>query len=285
MHLILISGMSGAGKATAANALEEHGYYVVDNLPPSLISALLKEVSDSGLTDKVCVVSDARCGQLIHGLGDAVKSLRESGFEPSLLFIDASNPVLVHRFSETRRHHPFGSDNRGVLAGIEHERSLIHHVKALADVVFDTTDMTTEQLRKRVLDIGASKGAVDVGLSVNLTTFGFKFGLPIDADLVFDVRFLANPYYQDDLRPYDGRNKIIDDFVMNDPAALPFLEKVTDLLTYSLPRYIEEGKAYLTIAIGCTGGRHRSIVIAERLGSELRKKGYKVVNSDRDVSK
>jgi UPF0042 nucleotide-binding protein len=285
MDLILITGMSGAGKATAAKALEENGYTVVDNLPPALLISLVNEMTGAGNTEKLCVVTDARSGKLIYGLAHALKSLRESGYAPKLIFLDASNSVLVSRYSETRKHHPSGIDTRGLLAGVEYERSLMQQVKTLSDIVIDTSDMRPLKLKQQIVGSAASDIQKTGGMAVTLVSFGFKFGLPIDSDLVFDVRFLANPYYRDDLRPYDGRNKIIDEFVMKDPASEPYINKLVDILTFSLPRYIEEGKAYLTVGIGCTGGRHRSVVISERLGAELRERGYRVVNFHRDVSK
>jgi UPF0042 nucleotide-binding protein len=285
MELILISGMSGAGKATASKALEEHGYLVVDNLPPTLLTTLVPEIAAAGLTDKLCVVTDARSGKLVQRLDVALTELIEKGFSQILLFLDASNATLVSRFSENRKQHPFGTESRGVLAGIEHERGLLHKVKSLATTVIDTSEMTAEQLSQQVVSSIVNDGTMETGLLVSISSFGFKYGLPIDADLVFDVRFLANPFYEDHLRPYDGRNKVIDEFVMNDPSSGPYLEKMVDLLEFSLPRYVEEGKANLTVAIGCTGGRHRSVVISERLGLSLRALGYKVLTNHRDVSK
>jgi UPF0042 nucleotide-binding protein len=285
MDLVLVTGMSGAGKATVAKTFEEHSYVVIDNLPPSLLPSLVEEYQGSGVTEKLCVVTDGRCGKLIHGLGPAIDSLKKAEVAVKLLFLDASDAVLVQRYSETRRHHPAVTDAHGVLAGIELERSLLYQVRSLADDLIDTSDWKVGQLRQRIHDRLFSPDVPAPGLAVSLTSFGFKYGLPIDADLVFDVRFLANPHYEDQLRPFDGRNKIIDEYVMKDPASGPYLEKLLDLLRFSLPRFIEEGKAYLTVAIGCTGGRHRSVVIAERLGAELQQLGYRVVFNHRDVSK
>jgi UPF0042 nucleotide-binding protein len=285
MDLILITGMSGAGKATASNALEEIGYTVVDNLPPTLLPDIVTEFTNAGPSDKLCVVTDARSGKLIRGLDIALTALKETGVSPKLLFIDASNAVLVSRFSETRKRHPFGTELRGVLAGVEFERALVHQARTIADAVIDTSDLKPDQLKQKIIERAAIDPSTATGLAVTLTSFGFKFGLPLDADLVFDVRFLANPHYEDSLRPYDGRNKIIDDFVMKDPATGPYIEKIADLLEFSLPRYVNEGKAYLTVGVGCTGGRHRSIVVVERLSAELQKLGYRVVTNHRDVSK
>jgi RNase adapter protein RapZ len=284
MELVVISGMSGAGKATAAKALEESGFTVVDNLPPSLLAGLVDSLEGAQGTRKLGVVIDARSGKSLSALAPALAEVREKGVNAKLIFIDALDSVLVQRYSESRRKHPSELQSKGVLAAVQAERSEVHQAKLLADAVIDTSEMRAEQLREQIL----FNIAVDTDQSrllISMTSFGFKFGLPIDADLVFDVRFLANPHYVDDLRPYDGRNKIIDEFVMNDPASQPFIDKITDLLNFALPRYIEEGKAYLNVAVGCTGGRHRSVVITEHVGVALRELGYQVVNNHRDVSK
>jgi RNase adapter protein RapZ len=284
MDLIIISGMSGAGKATAAKALEEIGYTTVDNLPPKLLAGLVREIEGVTGHGKLCVVIDARLGKLLLGLSEAITDVRSGGSTAALFFIDTNDSVLVQRYSETRKHHPSGTKIRGLLAAVEHERTLLHQTRLLADRVIDSSELKPDQL-KQLIVASVEPDSNGSALSVSLVSFGFKFGVPIDADIMFDVRFLANPHYVDALRPYDGRNKIIDDFVMQDPGSQPFIDKLVDLLAFALPRYIEEGKAYLTIAIGCTGGRHRSVVVSEHLGQELLRLGYRVVNNHRDVSK
>ncbi len=285
MQLVVITGMSGAGKASAAKVFEDLGYTVVDNLPPGLLTDLVAQPP----AEKLAVVIDARSGPFLAGLDAALSAVREQGVRPLTLFLDASDAALVQRFKETRRRHPlFESQivegHGGILGSVQAERAQLENIKENADKVVDTSDMDVHGLRNLLLT-EFSADADTQGLIVTINSFGFKYGLPLDADLVFDVRFLVNPHYVDDLRPYDGRNQLVEEYVMADPDSGLFLTKLYDLMDWSIPRYTAEGKAYLTVSIGCTGGRHRSVVVSEKLGDHLRAQGYRVLVQHRDVNK
>lgn len=296
MQLVIITGLSGAGKASAAKVFEDMAYTVVDNLPPTLLPALLKEsFSENSLAEdslaageperRLAVIVDARSGALLSGLEAAIAEVEASGVQPTLLFLDSSDTALVQRFKETRRRHPLFETEDGILGSIAAERALLEPIKERAGKIVDTSDMSVAELRNLLQAEFAPPQDKNQGLIVTVNSFGFKYGLPLDADLVFDVRFLANPHYVEDLRPFDGRNPVIEKFVMQDPNSSLFLEKLYDLLDWSVPRYVSEGKSYLTIAIGCTGGRHRSVVVSEKLGEHLTRHGYRVLVQHRDVSK
>lgn len=288
MQLVVITGMSGAGKATAAKVFEDMAYTVVDNLPPVLLPELVEKclkVGDHAPGERLAVVIDARSGAFFHDLLPTLALVRQTGVKPVLLFLDASDGVLVQRFKETRRKHPLFEDQGGILGSIQAERLVLEDVKEGADKVVDTGEMDAHELRNLLLNEFSLAQDKNQGLIVTINSFGFKYGLPLDADLVFDVRFLVNPHYVDDLRPYDGRNQLVEEYVMRDPDSGLFLQKLYDLIDWSLPRYVTEGKAYLTVAIGCTGGRHRSVVVSEKLGEHLHGLGYRVLVQHRDVGK
>ncbi|MDQ2800095.1 MAG: RNase adapter RapZ [Armatimonadota bacterium] len=288
MQLVIITGLSGAGKAQAAKVFEDMAYTVVDNLPPVLLPELVEKclaMGDQPPANRLAVVIDARSGAFFAGLEPALALVRRQGVRPLLLFLDASDAVLVQRFKETRRKHPLFEENGGILGSIRAERALLESVKEAADKVVDTSDFDAHELRSSLITDFSEERDKNQGLIVTVTSFGFKYGLPLDADLIFDVRFLVNPHYVDDLRPFDGRDQRVEEYVMRDPDSGLFLEKLYDLIEWSLPQYIEEGKAYLTIAIGCTGGRHRSVVVSEKLGNRLRGLGYRALVQHRDVSK
>ncbi len=288
MQLVVITGMSGAGKATAAKVFEDLGYTVVDNLPPILLPELVEKCLTAGGQppgERLAVVTDARSGSFLVGLEPALALVRKTGVRPTMLFLDASDAVLVQRFKETRRKHPLFEGAGGILGSVQSERALLENIKEGADKVVDTSDMDAHALRNLLLSEFAPALDKNQGLIVTINSFGFKYGLPLDADLVFDVRFLVNPHYVDDLRPYDGRNQLVEEYVMRDPDSGLFLQKLYDLMDWSVPRYVAEGKAYLTVAIGCTGGRHRSVVVSEKLGEHLSGQGYRVLVQHRDVEK
>lgn len=288
MQLVILTGMSGAGKALAAKTFEDMAFTVVDNLPPVLLPELVEKclgVGDQPPASRLAVVVDARAGSFFAGLDPALRLVQERGVKPTMLFLDATDAVLVQRFKETRRKHPLFDEYGGILGSIRAERELLESVKEGADKVIDTTDLTPPQLRGLLVADFALEPDKNQGLTVTVTSFGFKYGLPLDADLVFDVRFLLNPHYVDALRPYDGRDARVEEYVYRDPDTVPFLNKLYDLMDWSIPQYVEEGKAYLTVAIGCTGGRHRSVLVSEKLGGHLRDKGYRVLVQHRDVGK
>jgi len=288
MKLIIISGMSGSGKAVAAKAFEDMGFTVVDNMLPVLLPELVDkclDIGDQPPADRLAVVVDTRSGPFFSGWEPAFNLILSRGVRPTVLFLDSSDPVLVQRFKETRRKHPFYDEHGGILGSLRAERAVLENLRENADIVIDTSAMDVHTLRSQLT---AEFGQTDDNrppLTITVASFGFKHGLPLDADLVFDVRFLINPHYIDSLRPYDGRNKEVDKYVMSDPDSLPYLEKLFDLMSFSIPQYIDEGKAYLTVAIGCTGGRHRSVVVSERLGAFLTQSGYRVLIQHRDVDK
>lgn len=280
MELVVITGMSGAGKAAAAKAFEDMAFVVVDNLPPTLLPALVAEPPG----ERLAVVTDARAGAAFAGLSAALDDVRAAGVKPVILFLDADDQTLTRRFSESRRPHPVAADG-GILDSLTAERTLLESVRAQADKTLDTSNLSLTKLRNALqTDFGPALDR-NGGPTITLTSFGFKHGLPLDADLVFDVRFLANPHYVAALKPCDGRDPEVKEYVLADPDSTPFLEKLFDFVGWSLPHYAAEGKAYLTVAIGCTGGRHRSVVISEQLAGFLRTRGYAVRVQHRDVEK
>ncbi|MDQ2688115.1 MAG: RNase adapter RapZ [Armatimonadota bacterium] len=283
MQFVIITGISGAGKALAAKTFEDMAFTVVDNVPPVLLPELVAQ--SQGVVSRLAAVVDARAGTFFAGLDPALKTLGAQGVKPTVLFLDATDEVLVQRFKETRRKHPLFNEQGGILESIERERSLLETLKEDADKVIDTSDLSANGLRGLLLAEFAEETDKNQGLTITVTSFGFKYGLPLDADLVFDVRFLVNPYYVDDLRPCDGRDARVEKYVMRDPDTGLFLTKLYDLMDWSVPQYIKEGKAYLTVAIGCTGGRHRSVMVGEKLGAHLREQGYRVLVQHRDVGK
>lgn len=281
--LVVLSGMSGAGKQLAATFFEDLRWRVVDNLPPRLLPLLVEETASAAAP--LCLVCDVRSGG-----GDelllALERLRgEAGARPVLLFLDASDMVLIQRFKETRRTHPLFEACGGILPALAAERALLGPVKERADVVLDTSDRSPADLRAQIAERFAGSQQRAQPLTVTVASFGFKHGMPLDADLLFDVRFLNNPHYVDALRPFDGRDAAVARYVMADERTGCFLERLYDLVGWSLPQYVVEGKAYLTIAIGCTGGRHRSVVVGEQLAGFLRERGYRVLVEHRDVGR
>lgn len=265
-RLVFVTGLSGAGKSQAMKTLEDLGFYCVDNLPPKLLSQTLSLLEDAQVRE-VAVALDVLSG---GALGDAVPIIREvseDGVVPQLLFLEARDDVLVRRYSETRRRHPFTGVG-SVREAISVERSALAPLRALATQVIDTTGLTHADLKER---IAASFRPVERALSVTIVAFGFKYGIPLDLDMLFDVRFLHNPNYVESLRPLTGADPAVAEYIETDPATGPFLDRLFDMMDFLMPRYLAEGKSQLTIGIGCTGGRHRSIYVARRLFDKLRK--------------
>lgn len=283
VDLVVITGHSGAGKSEAIAAFEDSGYFCVDNLPPQMIEALGELFALPGSSvERAAVVSDARSGEYFDQLIEVLDRLEAGGLRPRLLFLEAQEEVLIDRYKETRRRHPLAPEGR-ILEGIRAERELIAPLRNRADLVLDTTGLTAQLLRRRIIEDMVDR--VDEGrLAVSLLTFGFKNGPPRDADITLDVRFLPNPYYDPELRPKTGLDPEIREYVEAGTDAGEFYGRLLPLLEFLIPAYVAEGKSHLTIAIGCTGGRHRSVTVAERLWSDLAMREDVVVGvSHRDL--
>ena len=280
-EFLLITGLSGAGSSTAADALEDLGWFVIDNLPTSLIGKVSELAQAPGsTTDRIALV--VRRGDLDE-LTAAVRALRQSADRVRVLFLEAADEVLVRRYEATRRRHPLAADV-GVAETILRERRALGPLRAEADVIVDTSDLNVHQLRDRVVglfDAGHPSG----GMQTTVLSFGYKFGLPLDVDLVLDCRFLPNPNWVEELRPRTGHDPEVQEYVLGFPQTGAFLERLDHLLDLLLPAYVEEGKAYLTVALGCTGGRHRSVVISEEVAKALRKRGFEPRVHHRDVER
>ena len=268
LELKIVTGMSGAGKTQVIQILEDLGFYCVDNLPPNLFVkfAELAEQSNSGL-NKVALVADVRGGGFFLDLINVLEDMKANGTEFEVIFLEAADDVLVRRFKETRRKHPL-SHTGSVLSGIQEERKCLQTIRGMADIIIDTSDLKASALKEKIMELVEGVGS-QVKMSVSITSFGFKYGMPIDADLVMDVRFLPNPYYIEEMRVMTGLNEPVRDYVLNKEVTQNFLKKYSDLLIDILPKYLAEGKKHLVIGIGCTGGQHRSVAIADALGRIL----------------
>jgi RNase adapter protein RapZ len=266
-RVLVITGLSGAGRSTASNTLEDLGWFVIDNLPPSLIGPVFELASAPGSSvTQLGLVIDVRGREFFGALEGAIADLRTAGVDVRVVFLEADDDVLVTRFEETRRRHP-ADPGGGLLAGIAAERVKLAALREQADLIVDTSRTNVHGLRDRI--IGLIAGSDDAPLQVNVVSFGFKRGTPREADLLLDVRFLPNPHWEDDLRPLDGRDAAVREFVFGQTATQPFLDSVERMLDIAVPGYVAEGKRYLTIAVGCTGGKHRSVAVAEQLARYL----------------
>jgi len=280
-QFVVVTGLSGAGRSQAGATLEDLGWYVMDNIPTALITKVVDLVSGTGPeAQRVALVVGRDAGQL-GDLQTAIGQLRASGEAVKVLFLDASDEVLVRRFEGTRRRHPLGQE--GVLDAIADERQRLEAIKEMADVVVDTSELNVNQLRERLADLFGGDEAT--AMQILVMSFGFKHGVPIDVDNVLDVRFLPNPHWVEEMRPLTGLDEPVRRYVLGQPAAKEFLERAEYLLKFLVPAYIKEGKSYLTIAIGCTGGRHRSVVLVEEIAEGLRKMGYNPSTIHRDVER
>jgi UPF0042 nucleotide-binding protein len=276
--VVLISGLSGAGRSAAADVLDDLDFYVIDNLPTSLAPTIVDLASSPGSAiGRLALVSGRNHDDLLPG----VAKMRGAGHNVILLFLDSQTPALVQRYDATRRKHPFADSAEGLLEAIETERRLLEPVRAQADLVIDTTDLNVHQLKERLLAAFDEPGREY--LQIAIESFGYKNGLPLDADIVMDVRFLPNPHWEESLRPLTGHDPRVRDYVLEREATNAFLENLESLLFDLLPRYKAEGRSYLTIAIGCTGGRHRSVAIAEELSRRFAARGVAARTSHRDV--
>jgi UPF0042 nucleotide-binding protein len=280
-EFLIITGLSGAGRSQAGATLEDLGWFVVDNMPTALITKVAELAMVPGSSkDRVALVVGRDTEQL-DDLDAAVAQLRQQGITVRTLFLEASDEVLVRRFEGTRRRHPVGRE--GVTGAISLERSRLEPIRAVADVIVDTSDLNVNQLRERLVELFMDGRTETMKLSV--VSFGFKHGLPLDVDNVFDVRFLPNPYWVDELKDLTGLDPAVKQFVLSQPEAADFSRRVEDLLVFLLPYYIKEGKSYFTLAVGCTGGRHRSVALAEELARRLRSRGYQPSVHHRDIAR
>lgn len=286
MRLVIVTGLSGAGKSTALKMLEDARYFCVDNLPIPLVSKFVSLMAGMQGEDvqNAAIGIDARSGRSLRELEQVLDQLSESGYEFEILFLDAEDRVLVKRYKESRRSHPLSMYGR-VDEGIRQEREKMHFLKERADYIIDTTHLLTRELKKEVNRIFVDNGKFG-NMVISVLSFGFKYGIPDDADLVFDVRFLPNPYYIDELRPHTGMDDDVYGYVMDSPAAGEFADKLTDMIRFLIPNYVKEGKTSLVIAIGCTGGRHRSVTLARVLHERLQERAeYGIRLEHRDIGK
>ncbi len=284
LDVTIITGMSGAGRSEAANVLEDLGFFVIDNLPPALITKVA-ELARGQERTRYALVVDVRSGDFLAALGDALSDLRAEGGQARIVFLDAADDVLVRRYEASRRRHP-ASEGEGVIEGIERERALLGELKGEADVIVDTSSLNVHELRDRLRELFADEEAAHhARLQTSVVSFGYKHGLPLDVDMVLDCRFLPNPHWVESLRPLTGRDRPVREYVLGQRDTRAFLKEVDRLVALLLPAFEREGKSYLSIGVGCTGGRHRSVVIATELGALLAKRGYTARVAHRDVDR
>lgn len=273
MRFVVVTGMSGGGKSNALKMLEDFGFYCVDNLPASLIEKFVELISvPNGEVTKVALGLDVRADQSFQKTTEILKDLKKKGYQFEILFMEASEAVLIKRYKETRRVHPLANDGR-VEDGVRREREVLGNIRGMADYVIDTSQLLTRELKAELERIFVSNEEYN-SLMVTIMSFGFKYGIPADADLVFDVRFLPNPFYIDELKHKTGNDKEVRDYVMGNAEAEIFLQKLNDMIQFLIPNYIKEGKYQLVIAIGCTGGKHRSVTLANELYARMKDKGH-----------
>ena len=281
MKFVIITGMSGAGRSQALKRLEDMGYFCVDNLPPKLIPEFAKICLENDHISKAATVVDMRMGDMFHDIFSTIMCLKEmDNIELSILYLDADDETLVRRFKETRRRHPLSPDGN-IISGISRERESLKRIKDLANNVLDTSTYNLKKLGEAMERLYSEEN--EKGILITVTTFGYKRGIPIDADMVFDMRFLPNPFYEDSLREHTGREQSVKDYVLSFPRAHIFIDKINELVNYVAPYYVEQDKKTLVIAIGCTGGVHRSVVIAEELYRIFKEQGHRVTLEHRDL--
>lgn len=281
MDFLVITGMSGAGKSQAMKVMEDMGYYCMDNLPPALLSKFAELCKESKKPiEKVAVVVDIRGGEFFESLFQNLDELSSNGIRYKILFLVASDNVLIKRYKELRRPHPLAPEG-SIISGIEKERKVLQNVMEKADYIIDTSKLTLGMFREEIYRI-FQEGGEKRNISVSVTSFGFKHGILLDGDLIFDVRFLPNPFYIPELREFSGETDEVKDYVFNWPQTNIFITKVIDMLEYLIPYYVEEGKTQLVIGIGCTGGFHRSVAIANRIGEILKSNGHRTIVNHRD---
>lgn len=282
--LIIITGMSGAGRTEAMHTFEDIGYFCIDNLPPSLLMNLVSLAGlNTGTLRKLAVVCDLRAKEFFPELTAELAKLKEMGLSYTMLFLDSSDEELLNRFKASRRRHPLCDNGMTIVAGIRRERQLLTECKQMADYVLDTSTERPQDMREKLRSLFTDQSAQE-GLGVSVYSFGFKHGAPTDADIVIDVRFLPNPFYERELRDKTGMDEEVKDYVLGKDETKEFLKRWFSLLDFVMPGYVKEGKQYLSIAVGCTGGQHRSVVLANATGQYLSQEGYRVTTTHRDLA-
>ncbi len=282
MRFLIVTGMSGAGKSSVLKMLEDAGYFCVDNLPIQLVGKFVRLVFD-GQQKKIALGLDIRSGKSIEELDSVLERMKRLGYKFEILFLDCSTEVLVKRYKETRRTHPLANIGR-IDKGIEIERTQLDFLRRSADTIIDTSQLLIRELKSKIYEIYVGDLEYN-NFYVTILSFGFKYGIPVDSDLVFDVRFLPNPFYEEDLKKKTGRDKEVRDYVMKSQPANEFLDKLEDMLKFLIPHYINEGKNQLVVSIGCTGGRHRSVTMVKKLKERLKDTGYGIKMEHRDIDK
>jgi len=282
MRFVIVTGLSGAGKTLTMRYLEDMGFFCIDNLPPALIIKFAELCYQSnGKIDKIAIVVDIRGGGFFDDLFESLNTLKEAGYTYEILYLDASDNALIKRYKETRRMHPLVKEGR-IIQGIHMERERLKRVKEIANHIIDTSNLLPKQLKEVLYELFADDKSYR-GIIISIISFGFKYGIPLDADLVFDVRFLPNPFYIDNLKKHSGKEEEVKNYIFMFPETQEFLNKLDDLLNFLIPYYIKEGKTQLVIAFGCTGGMHRSVTIADAMYDILKSKGHSVTVYHRDV--
>lgn len=286
MELIILTGMSGAGKTIAVNYLEDMGFFCVDNVPPQMLESMVTTFSkwqdkEGVAIEKIAFVVDIRSAAMFSGLVPALESIDKLGFPYRIIFLDASDQILINRYKQSRRNHPL-ADGMGISQGIEMERKMMSQIKEMTPDVINTTKLTPSQLKETLYKM-LSKDEKESKMTVLIQSFGFKYGVPMDCDNVIDVRFIPNPYYIPELKPFCGLDCQVSDYVFSFPETNEFVDKLLDILTFTIPFYIREGKVRLNIGIGCTGGRHRSVAITEKLAKAISEIGLHVAINHRDL--
>ncbi|MDP4179616.1 MAG: RNase adapter RapZ [Bacillota bacterium] len=284
MRFVIVTGLSGAGKSQVVKHLEDLGFFCVDNLPPSLIPKFAEVCFQSrGKMEKIALIIDIRGGELFKDIFPGLAEIKAAGFNYEILFLEASDEVLIKRFKESRRNHPLSPEGRLVKA-INEERKILQEIKNSANHIIDTSNLSTRQLKEELARIFV-EGKHFEGLIISIISFGFKYGLPMDCDLVFDVRFIPNPYYISSLKKLTGKHEAVKEYVLKAKETETFISKLSDMLEFLIPNYIKEGKSQLVIGIGCTGGKHRSVAIADEVYRLLAEKQHRVVIEHRDIEK
>jgi RNase adapter protein RapZ len=283
LHVLIITGLSGAGKTQTINCLEDLGYYCVDNMPPALLRKFIElSLQSEGKIDKVALVIDVRGGDFFHNLSQSLYEMEENHLAYEILFLEASDEVLVRRFKESRRRHPLAPGDR-LLDAIRMERNILSELRGRANVILDTSDTSPRQLKEKLTELYS--GSLTGGFTINVVSFGYKMGIPLDCDIMMDVRFLPNPFYDPLMTKQTGEDEDVIRYVLGSDITKSFARRYLNLLKFLIPHYIQEGKTNLAISIGCTGGQHRSVVLANYCGQQLRKQGYSVIVRHRDIAK